>query len=135
MNSIKYGFILAAAVVTGAFAPYASGAQGHHQQGIVGSVPITRFGTPPEGQDEPGTPPFVRVYTESGKLVAEVEAEADGTTAYFLIALKPGRYVVWAYYPPEPTPECNFCQFTEAVSVTVERKKYSSVESLTWRPL
>jgi hypothetical protein len=122
MKNTKLSLFLAAVMVASGFAPFAVRAEGHHQSGIVGTVPIVVVQVTMDGQVTP-IPPHVRVFSQTGELIAEMEAEAEGFTAHFRFALKPGKYVVWAYYESDFTTYGDF--------VTVKEKQYTTV-SLAW---
>ena len=133
MENIKLSLILAAGLLAACLAPPAINAGGHLKSGIIGTAPIAVVTATPNGEGFQPVPPHVRLYSDRGELITEVETDENGL---FAVALKPGKYVVWAYYPPAPGEGCvNFCLVTDAVSVKVKKKGYISIGILVWRPV
>jgi len=133
MENIKLSLILAAGLLAACLAPPAINAEGHLQSGIIGTAPIAVVTATPDGEGFQPVPPRVRVYSDRGTLITELETDENGL---FTVALKPGKCVVWAYYPPAPGEGCvNFCLVTDAVSVRVKKKHYTSMGTLVWRPV
>jgi hypothetical protein len=100
--------------------------EGHHQSGITGRVNGGVLTATPTGEGSFVHPNRVRVYTDTfpRELVAEVETEIQGNVLWhFDVNLKPGRYVVTAYYPPAP--EEGGWMFSYPVLVTVGKKQFT----------
>jgi hypothetical protein len=110
------------------------GHQGHHQSGITGRVNGGMVSVTPTGEGSMVIPDYVRVYSDTGELVTEVETEVtENATWHFDVYLKPGRYMVMAYVPPAP--EDGGVLYTYPVAVTVEKKQFTDVVLTNFRPL
>jgi len=95
--------------------------QGHHQSGITGRVSGGVIIATPTGEGSRVIPDIVRVYSDSGELVAEVETEVEGNAWWhFQINLKPGNYTVIASVP-------GGYSYSYPVSVTVDKKQFTEV--------
>ncbi len=124
-----------AALIIGCLLPttaQSQGNQGHHQSGIVGLVTAGVVSGTPTGEG-PIIPEHVRVYSETGKLLTEVETEATADANWhFEIFLKPGTYTLVAYAGPPP--EEGGILYSFPVAVTVGKKQFTEV-TLNFRPL
>jgi hypothetical protein len=101
--------------------------QGHHQSGVTGLVSGGIFGG---GMVRPD---HVRVYSEEGELVAEVETEVQGNILWhFEVYLKPGNYTLVAYAGAPP--ENGGILYSFPVPVTIQKKQFIEV-TISFRPV
>lgn len=78
-------------------------------------------------------PDHVRVYSDNGTLLTEVETEVTGEANWhFEVYLKPGHYTVIAYAGAPP--EKGGILYSLPVPVTVEKKQFTEV-ALSFRPV
>jgi hypothetical protein len=89
-------------------------AEGHHQSGVVGRVVWATLDPSPFHC-------FVRVVTDSGRVVTALETDANGA---FRVALKPGTYLLIPFLPLGPS---GAVAMGLTQRVTVEKKDYTMV--------
>ena len=89
-------------------------AEGHHQSGVVGRVVWATLDPSPFHC-------FVRVVTDSGRVVTALETDANGA---FRVALKPGTYLLTPFLPLGPS---GAVAMGLTQRVTVEKKDYTMV--------
>jgi hypothetical protein len=123
-------FIICATLFLAGFLPattLAQDNQGHHLSGVTGQVNGGIFGS---GMVLPG---HVRIYSDEGELVVEVETEVQGNTLWhFEVFLKPGHYTLVAYAGAPP--ENGGILYSFPVPVTVNKKQFTEV-AISFRPV
>ena len=136
MKAFTRRSIICAALLSGAFlaaAAHAEGNRGHHQSGIVGQVNGGIVIATPTGEGSSVIPDHVRVFSDRGKLVDEVETTVTETAWWhFEVYLKPGNYTLVAYAGPPP--EAGGILYSFPLEVTVQKKQFTEV-ALSFRPL
>jgi hypothetical protein len=110
MKSIKSKLIAWIGVLSVCLLPIGTQAAGHHQSGIIGQI-----------EQVPG-PWNVRVVSESGKLVANIQADENG---FFEADLKPGTYVLTPYIL---SIDGSGALLGVSTPVAVEKKEFTTVE-------
>lgn len=87
----------------------------------------------PTGEGSAAIPDHVRVYSEKGKLLTEVETEVvENANWHFEVFLKPGIYTLVAY--AGAAPEVGGILYSLPVAVTVGKKEFTEV-ALSFRLL
>jgi hypothetical protein len=129
MKNIAPIIIIGASLLAAFFWPIgaqAQGNQGHHQSGIFGHINGGIIIATPDGEGSSVIPNHVRVYTNEGELLTEVETVVtEDAWWYFEVFLKPGAYTVSAYMGSPP--EDGGIAFTYPVEVTVGKKEFLEV--------
>jgi hypothetical protein len=135
MKNFTQKFLVCAALVIGCLLPIsaqAQGNQGHHQAGIVGQVNGGVVIATPTGEGSMVIPDHVRVYSDKGKLLTDVETEVTVTANWhFQVFLNPGTYTVIAYAGVPP--ENGGTLYSFPVTVVVGKKQFTEV-ALSFRP-
>ncbi len=128
--------LIGAALLIGCLLPVAASAQenqGHHQSGILGKVNGGVVMATPTGEGSMVIPDHVRVYSDKGNLLLEVQTEVtEDAWWHFEVYLKPGNYTVIAY--AGAAPENGGILYCFPVPVTVGKKHFTEV-ALSFRPL
>ena len=111
----------------------AAGKRGHHQSGIIGQVNGGIIIATPTGEGSRIIPDHVRVYSDEGRLLGEVETEVtERAWWHFEVYLKPGNYTLVAYAGAPP--EAGGILYSYPLAVTVAKKQFTEV-ALSFRPL
>lgn len=113
MKSITHKLAISAALLFGCPLPVTTQAQdnqAHHQSGIIGQI-----------VQVPG-PWDVRIVTEGGKFVADIQADNSGLLE---VELQPGAYVLTPFIPAI---DGTGFLVGVATTVTVEKKTFTTAE-------
>ena len=120
--------MVCAALLCGCFLPVPAQAQGNQDSGIIGQVNGGLL-LPGGIVGHPGIiviPDHVRVYSDKGKLLTDVETEVMAKVYWhFEVLLKPGTYTVVAYSGTPP--ENGGTHYSPPVTVTVTKKQFTEV--------